>query len=105
MSELDPIKNDKGLDKQELIEEKRHEHKYLGTNRRPFRNARLWALDYEKGEVYEVSINSKEAYDPYARKEKGTHKVTINQKHVHVWALNKKNAIKKFMKMKFRVKN
>lgn len=102
MDRLDPKQGDKFLNKQEIQAEKQAEVKFLGAGRKPHAGMKLWALDKEKLEVYEVIILTKKVLKMDG-KEKGTHKATVNPQHPTVWAMNGKNALKKFMKLKFRV--
>ena len=96
-------------DGQEIVAKKKLESKFLGTGRKPFKNARLWALDVEKKEIYEVNVQSKTAHKisglgSSATIERATHKAHVNKDHPLVWAVNYKNAIKKFMKLKFKTR-
>lgn len=102
MDRLDPKQPDKKLNKQEIQAEKQAEYKFVGAGRRPHKGMLLFALDLEKLEVYEVKVLTKMTLD-LKGKEQGTFMATINQKHPMVWALHKKSALKKFLKIKLKV--
>jgi hypothetical protein len=86
----------------EIVAKKKHEYKFLGTHRKPHANSKLWAYDPDSGytpdqeNVYEIKIMVKEAYDIVKDKDRATQKADINPKHIMIWAINKKNAIRKF---------
>lgn len=86
----------------EIVAKKKLESKFLGAGKKPFKGAILWGLDKEKLEVYPIKLVSKKVLK-LDGKEQGTHKVHVNPAHPLVWAINKKNALKKFMKLKFTV--
>lgn len=92
----------------EIVSKKQLEIKFLGAGRRPFKGAKLWGLDKKGLEVYEINIQSKQSMKVAGlgakkNEEAGTHRVQVDPSHPLVWAMNKKNALKKFMKLKFRV--
>lgn len=76
--------------------EKQREFKLIGSHRKK-RGQKLFALDKEKLKIYEVEIHRKEVLD-LTKKVKTTHKAIVNPKHPMLWAINIKNAIRKFNK-------
>lgn len=102
MDKLDPHKKDIHVGT-EIVAKKKAEYKYLGAGKRPYRGMHLWALDLDEAVVYMVPIIQKELLDITKMEEVATSKVTINPNHPTVWAINAANAMKKFMKLKFRV--
>lgn len=89
---LEPHKNLKIEHKIEA--KKKQEFKLIGSQRKR-RGQKLFALDKEKLEVYEVEIQRKEAVD-LTSKRRTSHKAVVNPKHPMLWAINRKNAIRKF---------
>jgi|TARA_Y100000310_G_C20704425_1_gene834090 hypothetical protein len=74
--------------------EKKQEFKLIGSQRKR-RGQKLFALDRDNLKVYEVEIQRKEVAE-LNKKLKTTHKAVINPKHPMLWAINRKNAIRKF---------
>lgn len=89
---LDPHKNIKIEHKIEI--KKKQEFKIIGSQRKR-RGQKLFALNKEKLQVYEVEIQRKEAVD-ITSKRQTSHKAVINPNHPMLWAINRKNAIRKF---------
>jgi len=93
----------------EIVAKKKLESKFLGAGRRPFKNAILYALDKDTYEIYEVKIEAKKVIKvksldkQEANKEAATSKAFLNPEHPTVWAMNKQNALRKFLKLKFKV--
>ena len=107
MDRLDPKQKDRH-DGTELVAKKKLESKFLGAGRKPFKNARLWALDIDNANIYEVNLVSKKSHKVSGLGSKATiesakHTVHVNPDHQLVWASNRKNAVKKFMKIKIKV--
>lgn len=105
MDELDPLKKD-SHDGTEIIAKKKLD-KFLGIGRKPFKNATLYGFNTETYEIYPVKMNTEKVIkieNVNGQQKDVVHsKVYINDKHKFEWALNKKNALKKFLKLKFRV--
>lgn len=105
MDELDPTKKDLH-DGTEIIAKKKLD-KFLGIGRKPFKNATLFGIDMETYEIYEVKMNTEKVVKIETvngqQKDVVHSKVYINDKHRFEWALNKQNALKKFLKIKIRV--
>lgn len=73
---------------------KQHEYKLLGTGKK--RNGlKLFELDMATGKIREVPIESRKTYDPLHRVAKN--KAVINPNNMYLWALNAKNAKRKFL--------
>ncbi len=87
----------------ELVAKKKIDRKFLGAGRKPYKNAKLWGLDMESKEIYEIEIQTKKVIKFNDGIEEGTHKVYINPDHPSVWALNKRVALKKFLKIKYKI--
>ena len=104
MDRLDPKQKDVHLDKQEIQSEKQAEYKFIGAGKKPHAGMKLFALDIKKLEVYEVKILTKTTLDMKG-KEQGTFMATVNQEHPLLWAINAKSALKKFLKVKFKVQS
>jgi len=91
----------------EIVAKKKVEYKFIGFERRPYKNARLFALDIDSkdGRVYEIIIENKKSvavkeFNQKMKKDKiiAIHKATVNPRHPMVWALNINVAVKKFRK-------
>lgn len=99
---IDPINK---ADKTEEVVNQQQEKKFLGVQRRPFKGARLYALDIEKLEVFEVHPSYNKRMVDYKNSgvlaEVDRAEYHINPNYYHVWALNDRNALKKFRKQKF----
>lgn len=108
MKELDGHKKEVHVG-QEIVAKKKLESKFLGAGRKPFKNAILYALNTETYEIYEVKMETKQVIaikslkKAEANKEAAHSKVYINPDHPIKWASNKKNALRKFLKLKFKV--
>lgn len=104
MDKLDVTKAD--LHEGTVIEaKKKQEYKFLGSQKRPHKGMKLYALDLKEEHIYEVKmtktdvqINIKQPNQPQQK-----YRAEINPEHVMVWAVNMRTATKKFLKMKFRV--
>ncbi len=85
-----------------VVEAKRkQEYRMLGSSRKPHKNSILYALNHNTGEIYPVKISTKAAINM-----QGSQRVTyksraeVNPNHDMLWALNEKNAERKFKKYK-----
>ena len=100
MKEFD-LKDEIPLDKQEIIAKKNAEVSLIGTNKSPYKGARLWELDRKTLQVKEIEITFKAEVDIKGRSVvRGV--TTVNRNNLHVWAINKENAYKKFRKILFK---
>ena len=79
----------------------KQEFKYLGATRKRKR-LKLFALNHDTGEVYEVKLEVRKAYDVTTKRENSIYKAVINPSHKPVFALNLKNAKRKLMKFKIK---
>lgn len=75
--------------------EKQQEFKHVGSGRRK-PNQTLYAINTDTMEIYEVEIAKKTVFDVSKKKEVCSLKAVVNPKHPHLYALNKKNAKRKF---------
>jgi hypothetical protein len=86
----------------EIQETKKQEKSFthLGVGHRPFRNAKLYEMDVTTFKVIEILLEDKKELVLTETKDqqKSLFRAYINNSNVHVWALNKKNAFKKFKK-------
>ena len=82
---------------------KKQEFKYLGATRKK-KGLKLFALDNDTGEVYEVNLEKRKAYDVTTRKENSIYRAVVNPNHKPVFALNLKNAKRKLLKFKLKIK-
>lgn len=80
----------------EAEQKKQHEYKLLGTGRKR-KGLSLFELDMKTGDILRVKIESQKTYD--ARRKTAKHKAIINEENLHCWALNAKNAKRKFLRM------
>lgn len=106
MDELDAHKKE-SHDGQEIVSKVKLD-KHLGVGRKPFKNAILFGLDISTYKIYEVKMDSESVAKIKNLKDKEGkviihHKVYIHPDHPLVWASNKKTAMKKFLKLKFKV--
>jgi len=71
---------------------------HLGVGHRPFRNAQLYEMDVTTFKVIEILLEDKKELilSETQDQQKSLFRAYINHSNVHVWALNKKNAFKKF---------
>ncbi len=84
-----------------VIEETKKQEKsftHLGVGHRPFSNGRLYEMDVTSFKVTEISLEDKKELilSETQDQQKALFRAYINNSNVHVWALNKKNAFKKF---------
>lgn len=106
MDKLEPHKKDRheGI---ELAEEQKQQFRFIGQAKKPFKNAKLYALDIEAREIYEVKIVKQEETAKIEGEDKysvsGSAKAQINPDHPVLWALNDKNALRKFKQIKFKI--
>lgn len=93
----------------EVVAKKKHEKKRLGVGHKPFKNAILYACDMDNSEVYRVKFtNEKKMVKSKTSKFDGTdiyEEVDIKEAHINtdhqlVWAINDKNALRKFEKLR-----
>jgi len=87
-----------------IVSKKKQEFKFLGSCKKK-KGQKLYACNTDNFEVYEVEIIKRTTFDVMAKKEKSTHKTTVNPNHPHLFALNKKNAVRKFKKLLINIKN
>lgn len=78
--------------------EKQQEFKFIGAVEKK-RGQSLYAKDNETNEVYKVIIEQRKVFDTTKDKEVSTYKATVNPNHLYAFALNIKNAQKKFDRM------
>jgi hypothetical protein len=76
--------------------EAKHEYKQIGSTKY-IKGLKLFALNRETLEVYEIPIKTKKVID-LNEKSHSVNRIEINPKHPMIWALNMKNAIRKFSK-------
>ena len=76
----------------------KQEYKFIGSVKRK-RGQFLYALNLDKNSVYKVNIESKKAFDITKKEEIGIYKATINPSHPLLYAINSKNATRKFNKL------
>ncbi len=83
---------------EEIKAEKQFVH--LGIGRRPFRNARLFEMDVTTFVVTEIQIESKKevSLTEELKIKNAKFQCFINNSAAHLWAMNKENAHKKFMR-------
>lgn len=92
--ELDPIKSVKI--EQKIVFEKQQEFKMIGRTIHK-KGMVLFAYDTDKNEVYKVNIEKKKTIS--YTKTKGSHlRAYVNPAHPMLWAINQKNAARKFKK-------
>jgi len=84
----------------EVTQEKeiKQEFKFLGSARRK-KGQNLYSWNPLTGEVVQVNLTRRIAFDISKKQEQGNFKIVINPNHPLLWALNQKNAEKKFRKM------
>lgn len=75
--------------------EKKQEFKHIGNIKKK-KGQFLFAMNPDTFEVYKVELQTKIFFDVSKKKEVGTHKAIINPKHPLMYALNEKNANRKF---------
>jgi hypothetical protein len=74
---------------------KKHEYKIIGSTKQK-KGLSIFGMDEDRN-IYKVEILDKKTLDlSKGQNGAGTKQAIINPTHNHVWALNKKNAIKKF---------
>lgn len=102
MDSFDPLKSavHSGT---EIVAKKKAEYKFLGAGNKPHRGMFLYALDKEKGVVYNIPIVPKEEimFPKYPNKKEkmaATARVHMNPDHPAVWKINPANAVKYFEK-------
>ena len=85
----------------EVVDQKVHEL-FLGQTKRPHPGMKLWGFDPISGQVYQVHISSKKVVTlnigTSVVQDTGTHQATLHNDHRYLWAINPKNAIRKFRK-------
>ncbi len=83
-----------------VIEQKKpvkHEYKFIGSviNKK---GCFLFALDIDNNIVYKVDIQQKKVFHTDKKREIGKYIAHINPKHPLLYAINIKNAVRKFSK-------
>lgn len=103
MKELEP----KIVIENHELENQQQEYKFIGQIRRPHLGMKLWAINFETKEVYEVDIPKEIHYDTKTGSTKTTSNLKLPKDTMLTWAINKKNAIRKFNKtiMEFYLKS
>lgn len=66
---------------------------------------KLFFLDAETKMMGEVEIEERKDFHLNTRKGVGSKTANINRNHLHIWALNKKNAERKFRKILIQMVN
>lgn len=89
-NDLTPIEHRKQIEKQQ-------EFKFLGTAVKK-RGQKLYAFDTTSEEVYEVQVQERKILEINKKNQTGKWRAVINPKHPMLYAINKKNAVKKFLK-------
>lgn len=85
---------------QELVAKKQQESsREKIASIRPYRNHRLYKIDKKTLEVVEAKLDTQPARFAKEGKQTKRSEVTIEEGFLYVSAMNKKNAIKKLMKM------
>lgn len=87
----------------EIVAKKKKEYKFLGAGRKPHRGMLLYALDLDKGEIYNIPVVPKEEimfpkHPTVKEKLAATARVHMNPNHPAVWKINPANAVKYFEK-------
>lgn len=77
--------------------EKQQEYKFIGSSTRK-RGQFLFGLDIDKNEVYQIHLVAKKEFDITKHREVGHCQVTVNPTHPVLYAVNLKNATRKFKK-------
>jgi len=80
-----------------VIIEKNVVYKQTGSTA-PKRGQFMFAWDTDKNEAYKVVLEEKTAYNVSEEKGVGKYNAKINAKHPMLWAINLKNATRKFKK-------
>lgn len=75
--------------------EKEQQQKKLLTGKYR-KGLKLFAMDPIKKRIYEVPIEKRKDFDVASNDEKANYKATIDKNHPMLWALNLKNAVRKF---------
>lgn len=84
----------------QVKKEKEQEQKKLLTTRYR-KGLKLFALNPDSFEVYEVQIEKSETF-VVGQKSKSKRNANINPAHSHIWAMNKNNAQRKFKNIFFK---
>lgn len=92
MLELTPKIAVNTKDKRQQPQKKIHIGKYR-------KGLKLFALDIEKQEVYEVVVENQTDFDLSKARKVSSYKASINPKHPIMWCLNIKNAQRKFVNL------
>jgi len=92
---LDPIKDIKIEHKVSV--EKKQEFKIIGRTINK-RGMFIFAYDPDKKEVYKLDIQKRKTIN-FKRKDASYKRAFVNPKHKMLWAINKKNAERKFKKL------
>lgn len=79
------------------VAEKQQEFKLIGSQKRQ-PGQKLWACNLDTEEFYEVKIQKNDVLDVFSKHNVGALKAYVNPDHPMLWAINRKNAIRKFMK-------
>ncbi len=89
-----PIKSESEIQVKKRV---KHEYKFIGRLKKR-KGQTLFAMDNETLEIYKVKIQQKKAFDITKDKEISSYKAQINPSHFLMYALNFKNAQRKFRK-------
>ena len=79
----------------ETQHEKKQEFKHLGSGTKK-RGMFLFGLNTDTLEIYKVKVEKKKHFDVTKKKESATNKAVINPNHKFLYAINLKNAKRKF---------
>ena len=74
---------------------KKQEFKHIGSTRRK-KGLKLFAKNPDNSQVYEVTVNHRKVIDMTSKTDKGAYKAVVNPSHKTLWAVNMKNALRKF---------
>jgi flagellar biosynthesis/type III secretory pathway chaperone len=74
------------------------EFKHIGHGRKR-KGLIMYAFDYDKQTIYPVKLVKKVVFDTTKNNEVAMYVAFINPNHPHLYAMNLKNAIRKFEKM------
>lgn len=87
-----PIKDETSIERKTQKEQKA---KKLMTGKYR-KGLKLFAIDFQKMRIYEVGIQHRKDFVVGSNKKDSSRTADINPNHQHLWALNLKNAIRKF---------
>lgn len=79
----------------EIVAKKKHEYKFIGSSiKRP--GQKMWALDAETLKVYPIKMVKQDLISLKGRKF-GKYRAITKASDPMLWALNKENAVRKFI--------